>query len=187
MNEGLGFVEPRTYGPHRPVQVRKRRPRGIQTPEPPAQGGRISYAIGVFDHGRRGLPAAALDKVAPHRLAAGNEAVLCVRWRELREEGEGLVARSANAPPNLNPIVLLIVSLLAPGPCPTMESRSQIGHRRTIIWLETMAQSPSSLRGSSGSETRRIVANEGSARTVTCPDRRPKPGSSSLRNPTDRE
>ena len=114
MNEDLGFVEPRIYGPHRPVQARKRRPRGIQTPEPPAQGGRIGYAIGVFDRGRRVLPATALDEVAPQRLAAGNEAVLCVRWRELREEGEGLVARSANAPPNLNPIVLLIVSLFPP-------------------------------------------------------------------------
>src|ERR1035441_7428817 len=114
MNEDLGFVEPRIYGPHRPVQARKRRQRGGQTPEPPAQGGGISYAIGVFDRGRRGLPATALDKVAPHRVAAGNEAVLCVRWRELREKGEGLVARSANATPNQNPIVLLIVSLFAP-------------------------------------------------------------------------
>jgi hypothetical protein len=120
-------------------------------------------------------------------MAARNEAVLCVRWRELREEGEGLVARSANATPNRNPIVRLIVSLFAPAAMSDNRVMFTNGQRRTSIWLETMAQSLSSLHGSSGSETKRIVANEGSARTATCPDRRPKLESSSLRNPTDRE
>ena len=104
MNEDLGFVEPRIYGPHRPVQARKRRPRGIQTPEPPAQGGRIGYAIGVFDRGRRVLPATALDEVAPQRLTAGDQAVMAVGKRKHRQEGNRLAARTADPRPNRDPL-----------------------------------------------------------------------------------
>src|SRR5215471_4538323 len=69
----------------------------IQTVEPAAQGGRSGEAVGIFDHRRRLLPGTTLHKAASQRLAAGDQAVMAVGWRELRQEGEGLVARPAPA------------------------------------------------------------------------------------------
>ena len=81
--------------------------------EPAAQGGRSGEAVGVFDHRRRLLPGTTLHKAASQRLAAGDQAVMAVGWRELRQEREGLVARPAPAASNRNPVVVLVVSLFA--------------------------------------------------------------------------
>jgi hypothetical protein len=81
--------------------------------EPAAQGGRSGEAVGIFDHRRRLLPGTTLHKAASQRLAAGDQAVMAVGWRELRQESEGLVARPAPAASNRNPVVVLVVSLFA--------------------------------------------------------------------------
>ena len=49
----------------------------------------------------------------PERLTASQQAVLRVRERKQREEGEGLPAIGAATPTNPNPVVVLIVRLLA--------------------------------------------------------------------------
>src|SRR6266852_5302000 len=82
MNEDLRPVEPGTYGKHRLAQKRKRRLGRIQTPEPATQRGEVGHAIGIFDQGRRGFPAPALQEVAPQCLAAGYQAVVAVGGRE---------------------------------------------------------------------------------------------------------
>jgi hypothetical protein len=81
--------------------------------EPATQGGRSGEAIGIFDHRRRLLPGTTLHKAASQRLAAGDQAVMAVGWRELGQEREGLVARPAPAASNRNPVVVLVVSLFA--------------------------------------------------------------------------
>src|SRR5262249_20932969 len=67
----------------------------------------------MFDRRRRLLPGTTLHKAASQRLAAGDQAVMAVGWRELRQEGEGLVARPAPAASNRDPVVVLVVSLFA--------------------------------------------------------------------------
>ena len=81
--------------------------------EPAAQGGRSGEAVGIFDYRRRLLPGTTLHKAASQRLAAGDQAVMAVGWRELRQERESLVARPAPAASNRNPVVILVVSLFA--------------------------------------------------------------------------
>ena len=116
MNEQLRPAQPNAYDQHRPAQRRKRRPRGIQIAEPSAQGGGIRHAIRVFD-GRCGVfPATAFQEVPLERLAASNEAVMAVRRRKRRQEGECLTAAVAKTAANSDPIVVLIMSLFAPAP-----------------------------------------------------------------------
>ena len=69
--------------------------------------------IGIFDWGRRGFPRVTVEKVAPQRLAARDQAVVAVRRREGRQEGECLAAAVTDAAANPNPIVVFIVRLLA--------------------------------------------------------------------------
>jgi hypothetical protein len=58
-------------------------------------------------------PPTAFEEIAPPRLAAGEAAVGAVGGRELRQEGEGLTAKIAEASPNRNPIMVLAVSVFA--------------------------------------------------------------------------
>jgi hypothetical protein len=95
-------------------QERKCRPRGIQRPKPAAEGGRICYAMGIFHRRRRHLPATALNKIAPQRLTAGDQAVMAVWKRKYRQEGNRLTTRSADTAPNLNPIMVFVMRLFPP-------------------------------------------------------------------------
>ena len=113
MNEDPGSVKAGAYGEHRPAQTRKRRLRRVQSTEPPAQRGGIGYAIGIFDRGRRGFPATALYEIAAQRLAACDQAVMTVRWREWRQEGKRLSASAAETATNPDPIMVFIMSLFA--------------------------------------------------------------------------
>jgi hypothetical protein len=63
------------------------------------------------------LPGTVLDKVAPQRLTAGDQAVMRVRERKPRQEGDRLAARLADTSPDRNPVMIFIMSLLA---TPTM-------------------------------------------------------------------
>jgi hypothetical protein len=94
-------------------QQQKRRLRAIQTAEPAVQRGSSGNPIGIFDHGCRRLPRTAFQEMTPQGLAAGDEAVMGVGKRELRQEGEGLVAGPAPAAASRNPIVIFVVSLFA--------------------------------------------------------------------------
>lgn len=70
--------------------------------------------MGIFHRRRRRFPATALDKVAPQRLTAGDQAVMAVRKRKYRQEGNRLTTRSADTPPNLNPIMVFVMRLFPP-------------------------------------------------------------------------
>src|SRR5262249_4394329 len=97
VDEPLGPAEPSVYGLHRLAQTRKRRLGRIQLTEPAAKRGGVGHAIRVFDCGRRSFPATAFQEVPLECLAAGDEAVMAIRRREGRQEGECLVARPATA------------------------------------------------------------------------------------------
>jgi hypothetical protein len=93
-------------------QERKGRPRGIQRPKPAAEGGRIRHAMGIFHRRCRRFPGTAFDKVAPQRLTAGDQAVMAVGKRKHGQEGNRLLARSADTATNRNPVMLFVMSLL---------------------------------------------------------------------------
>jgi hypothetical protein len=95
-------------------QEREGWPRGIQNPKPAAEGGRIRHAMGIFYRRRRRFPGTALDKVAPQRLTAGDQAVMAVRKRKHGQEGNRLATRSADAAPNRDPVMVFVMSLLPP-------------------------------------------------------------------------
>ena len=116
--EKLTGIQRLTDSAHRGTQKRKWRPRGIQTAEPSAQGGRIGHTPGSFGLGRRGFPVATLHKVAPQRLTAGDEAVVGIGWGERRQERERLAAQIAEAAPNGNPVMLFVMRLFAPAAMP---------------------------------------------------------------------
>ena len=67
-----------------------------------------------MDGRRGGFPAITIDKVAPHRRTASDEAVVSVRKREHGQEGNCLTANTAEPPPNSDPVVVLVMSLFAP-------------------------------------------------------------------------
>ena len=69
--------------------------------------------IGIFDGRCRSFPAPALQEVAPQCLAAGYQAVVAVRERQRRQEGERLPAQIAGASADPDPIMLFIMRLLA--------------------------------------------------------------------------
>src|SRR5215831_9235697 len=106
-------LEPLAHRLDRAPQNRKRGPRGIQAAKPAAERGGIGHALGIFDHRRRRFQRTAFQETTPQRLAASDQAVVGVRERERRQEGERLVARSADAAPHPNPIVFWVMSLLA--------------------------------------------------------------------------
>ena len=66
----------------------------------------------IFHRRRRRFPATALDKIAPQRLTAGDQAVMAVGKRKHGQEGNRLPARSADTAMNRNPVMLFVMSLL---------------------------------------------------------------------------
>ena len=102
--------------------------------------------IRVHDGGGCGLKGAVFHKVEPQCLTASQQAVVCVGKRKRRQEGKGLATTVTDAAPDLNPVMMLIVSLLVSGGRgPTMESRSHTGHRRGMPPGQSDAQAGSRL------------------------------------------
>lgn len=99
---------------HGGAQKRKPRLRVIQTSKPSTQGGGIGHPLGILDSGRRSFPATTFHKVAPKRLATGDQAVVAIGQREGRQKSERLPAQIAEAAPNRNPVMVFVVSLFAP-------------------------------------------------------------------------
>src|SRR5260370_292219 len=63
-------------------------------------------------HRRRGrFPATALDKIAPQRLTAGDQAVMAVRQREHGQEGNRRATNIADAAPDGDPVMVFVMSL----------------------------------------------------------------------------
>jgi hypothetical protein len=94
-------------------QEREGRQRGIQSLKPTAEGGTIRHAIGIFHRRSRRFPGTAFDKVAPQRLTAGDQAVMRVGKRKHGQEGNSLLARSADTAPNRDPVMVFVMSLLS--------------------------------------------------------------------------
>ena len=93
----------------------KRKPRlgTVQATRPPAERGRIGYAVWVFERRHGPFPGVVLLKAPPQCLATSQYAVMGVRKRKPRQEGEGLPATGAAAAADANPVVMLVVCLLA--------------------------------------------------------------------------
>ncbi len=88
----------------------------VQSVGPAAKRGRIGHAVRVFEC-RRGLfPGTMLHKAPLQGLTARHQTVVCVRERELRKKGEGLPATGTATPTNPDPVVMLVVRLLAAAP-----------------------------------------------------------------------
>ena len=85
----------------------------VQAVGPAAECGRIGHAVRVFER-RCGLfPGAVLGKALLQCLRARQQTVVRVRERKQREEGEGPLATGTATATNANPIVMLIMRLLA--------------------------------------------------------------------------
>ncbi len=95
------------------AEKRTGRLRAIHSVGPAAKCGSIGHTVRVFER-RRGLfPGTVLHKALPQRLTASQQAIMCVRKRKPRQEGEGLPANGAATATDANPVVMLIVRLLA--------------------------------------------------------------------------
>ena len=85
----------------------------VQSVGPAAKCGRIGHAVRVFERRRGFFPGAVLHKAPPQCLTARQQTVVRVRERKARQEGEGLPTIGAATTTNANPIVMLIMRLLA--------------------------------------------------------------------------
>ena len=95
------------------TEKRESRLRGVQAARPAAERGGIRHTIRVPER-RRGLfPGAMFHKTPPQCLTARPQTVVRVRERKARQEGEGLPTTGATAAPDVNPVVMLIMRLLA--------------------------------------------------------------------------
>ena len=87
--------------------------REVQAARPAAEAGGIGQTIRVFQIRQCLLPRAVLYKAPPQCLTARQQTVVRVRERKQRQEGKGSLATGAAAATNVNPIVMLIMRLLA--------------------------------------------------------------------------
>ena len=95
------------------VEKRKSRLGVVQPAGPATKRGSIGHAVGIFERRRRLLPGTMLHKAPPQSLTARQQTVMGVRERKQRQEGEGLSATVAATAPDLDPIMVYIVRLLA--------------------------------------------------------------------------
>ena len=86
---------------------------GIEAVGPATEGGGIGHPIRVFERRHRLFPRAVLHNTPPPCLTTSQQAVARVRERKPRQEGEGLPATGAATATDANPVVMLIVRLLA--------------------------------------------------------------------------
>ena len=85
----------------------------VQSVGPAAECGRIGHAVRIFER-RCGLfPGAVLHKAPLQCLRSRQHTVVRVRERKQRQEGEGFLATGTATTTNANPIVMLIMRLLA--------------------------------------------------------------------------
>ncbi len=105
--------QPVSHAGERLTEKGKSRLGVVQAVGPAAKCGRIGHAIRIFER-RCGLfPGAVLQKAPLQCLKARQHTVVRVRERKQREEGEGPLATGTATAPDANPVVILIVRLLA--------------------------------------------------------------------------
>jgi hypothetical protein len=80
---------------------------------PAAEGGGIGQAVGIFERRRSFFPGAVLLKASPQGLTPSQQAVMRVRGRKGRKESKSLLASGAATATDPDPVVMLIVGLLA--------------------------------------------------------------------------
>ena len=105
--------QPMSHASERSAEKRKGRLGAVQSVGPAAECGGVGHAIGIFERRCRLFPRGMLHKAPLQCLTARQQAVVRVRKREQREKGEGLPATGAAAATDANPVVMLIVGLLA--------------------------------------------------------------------------
>ena len=105
--------QPVSHAGERLVEKGKCRLGAVQAVGPAAKCGRIGHAIRICERGRRLFPGAVLHQAPPQCLTARQQTVVRVRERKQRQEGKGSLATGAAAATNVNPIVTLIMRLLA--------------------------------------------------------------------------
>src|SRR5262249_36486289 len=105
--------QPVSNASQRLAQKRKSQLRAVQSARPVADCRSSRHAVRVFECRHRSFPGAVFHKAPPQRLTARQQAVMRVRERKQWEESEGLPANRAAAAMDANPIVMLIVRLLA--------------------------------------------------------------------------
>ena len=105
--------QPRSEAGERSAKKGASRLGGVQAARPAAERAGIGQVIWVFERGHRLFPGAVLHEASPQRLTSSQQAVMGVRERKQREEGEGRPATVAATAPDFDPVVILIVRLLA--------------------------------------------------------------------------
>ena len=85
----------------------------VQSVGPAAERGRIGHAVGIFERRRGLLPGTMFHQAPPQCLTARQQAVVRVRQRKQWEKCECLSTPRAATTPDADPIVMLIVRLLA--------------------------------------------------------------------------
>jgi len=85
----------------------------LQSVGPATESGGIGHAVRVFERRSRFFPGAVLHKAPPQCLTACQQTVMRVRERKQRQEGEGLPATRAATALDPDPVVMLVVRLLA--------------------------------------------------------------------------
>ena len=87
--------------------------RRVQAVGPATEGRGIGQTIRVFERGHGLFPGAVLNKTPLQGLTTRQQAIVRIRERKRREEGKGLPATWAATAPDLDPVVMRIVRLLA--------------------------------------------------------------------------
>ena len=112
----IGWItrrQPVSHASERFTEKGKGRLGMVQPVGPAAECGRIGHPIRIFERRRCLFPGGVLHRAPSQCLTARQQTVVRIREREQREKGEGLPATGAETATDANPIVMLIVGLLA--------------------------------------------------------------------------
>ena len=105
--------QPLSHAGERLAEKGKSRLGAVHAVGPAAECGRIGHAVRVFERGCGLFPGAVLYKAPLQCLRSRHHTVVRVRERKQREEGESSPATGTATATNANPIVMLIMRLLA--------------------------------------------------------------------------
>ena len=105
--------QPMSDASERLVKKRKGRLGVVQPVGPAAKRGRIGHAIRICERRHRLFPGGVLHKASWQCLTARQQTIVRVGERKQREKGEGLPAAGAATATDADPVVMLIVGLLA--------------------------------------------------------------------------
>jgi hypothetical protein len=109
-------IHPMSYTSDGLTEEGERQLRRVQVARPSPHRGSIRQPIRVLQRGHCPLPRAVLYKTPQQRLATRQQAVMRVRKREQRKKSEGRPAIGAASAMDPNPVVMLVVCLLAAAP-----------------------------------------------------------------------